>query len=76
MDDHLGNAGQPPHIDAGRLLDVIDGLAALSETESGHLTRCKECLEAARLAAREVVRRRRQCRLEETRRPFPIGLGR
>ena len=57
----------PTHIDAGRLLDVIDGLQALSETESRHLTRCKHCLETARLAAREVVRRRRELRLEETR---------
>jgi hypothetical protein len=64
----------PTHIDAGRLLDVIDGLQALSETESRHLSRCKQCLETARLAAREVVRRRRELRMEESRRTiFPAS---
>ena len=62
----------PTHIDAGRLLDVIDGLQALSEVESQHLTRCPLCLETARLAAREVVRHRRELRLAESRRTaFP-----
>jgi hypothetical protein len=57
----------PTHIDAELLRDVIDGLQALSEAESSHLTRCKHCLETARLAAREVVRRRRELRLAESR---------
>ena len=54
-----------PHIDWARLTDVIDGLQALSDSETDHLTHCKDCLESARVAAREVVRRRRESRREQ-----------
>jgi hypothetical protein len=57
----------PIHIDAGRLIEVIDGLQELSDSETEHLTRCKQCLEAVRLAAREVVRKRREFRLSQAR---------
>jgi len=50
------------HIDVTRLLDVIDGLEALTEPESQHLIQCKPCQEAARLASREIIRKRRHNR--------------
>jgi hypothetical protein len=53
------HVARPPHVDYGRLVDVIDGLEALTETESSHLTRCPDCLASAREAAKEVIRSRR-----------------